>query len=150
MYGDVLEFNVNTLEHNLVMDMMQKDNVTKLLLLEKGVWKVYLGYEKLEPIINKFNDLRGLLNAKTVLNELAENCSRVDNATGLMNQRGLIESVEWEILRQERYHNVFSLIICEIDVVKRMHASEEQEIVNHVLRTMGELLIKSRTYYYIL
>ena len=27
MYGDVLEFNVNTLEHNLVMDMMQKDNV---------------------------------------------------------------------------------------------------------------------------
>jgi diguanylate cyclase (GGDEF)-like protein len=141
MYGDVLEFNVNTLEHNLVMDMMQKDNVTKLLLQEKGEWKVYLGYEKLEPIINKFNDLRGLLNAKTVLNELAENRSRMDNATGLMNQRGLIEIVEREILRQERYHNVFSLIICEIDVVKRMHASEEQEIVNHVLRTMGELLI---------
>lgn len=142
-YVDVLEFAVNTLEHNLVMDMLQKDSVTKLLLLEKGEWKVYLGYEKLEPIINKFNDLRGLLNAKTVLNELTENHSRVDNATDLMNQRGLIESIEREILRRERYHNVFSLIICEIDVVKQMNVSEELEIINHVLRTMGELLINN-------
>ncbi len=143
MYGDVLEFNVNTLEHNIVMDMLQKDSFSKLLLQERGEWKVYLGYEKLEPIINKLNDLRGLLNAKSVLNELVENHSRVDNATGLMNQRGLIENIGREIFRRERYHNVFSLIICEIDILKRMNVEEEQEVINHVLGTMGELLISN-------
>lgn len=141
MHDDVLEFNVSTVEYNMVMDMLQKDSFSKLLLQEKGEWKVYLGYEKLEPIINKFNDLRGLLNAKSVLNELAENHSRVDNVTGFTNQRGLIESIGREIFRKERYHNVFSIIICEININKLMKSDEEQEVINHVIKTMGDLLI---------
>lgn len=142
MFDDVLEFSVNTVEYNIVMDMVQKDSFTKVIVLENGRWRVFLGYEKLEPIINKFNDLRGLLNAKSVLNELMENHSRIDNSTGLMNQRGLLENIEREIIRYDRYGNTFSLILCEIAMTKLMTSQEEQEMVNQLVKSTGELLIK--------
>lgn len=141
MFGDVLEFSVNTVEYNIVMDMLQKDSLTKLVLLEKEQWRVFLGYEKLEPIINKFNDLKGLLNARTVLNELVEKHSRIDNSTGLINQRGLLENMEREIERYDRYGNPFSLILCEITLVKPMTSQEEQEVVNTMVQSTGQLLI---------
>lgn len=140
MFHDVLEFSVNTVEYNIVMDMMQKDNLKKVILLEDGHWRVYIGYEKLQPIISKFNDLRSLLNAKTVLNELVESHSKVDLETGLMNQRGIIENIEREIHRFNRYGNVFSMILCDIDIVKLINRSEEQEVINHVVKMIGELL----------
>lgn len=140
MISDVLEFSVHTLEYNIVMDMVQRDSFTKLIILEEGHWRVFLGYEKLEPIINKFNDLKGLLNAKSVMNELMEKHSKIDNATGLLNQRGLLESIEREVLRYDRYGNAFSLILCEIDYVKLMNSLEEQERINDTLSKMGELL----------
>lgn len=61
--------------------------------------------------------------------------------TGLINQRGLMESIDREVLRSERYHNLFSLIICEIEVVKLMNSVEEQEVINHTLGTIGQILI---------
>ncbi|MGF7144946.1 diguanylate cyclase (GGDEF)-like protein [Anaerotaenia torta] len=140
-FSDVLEFSVNTVEYNIVMDMPQKDSLTKLIILEKEQWRVYLGYEKLEPMINKFNDLRGLLNAKTALDELMENHIRIDSTTGLTNQRGLLENIEREIARHNRYGNPFSLLLCEITLVKLVNPQEEQEVVNRVAKSMGELLI---------
>ncbi|MBP1756579.1 MAG: hypothetical protein H6Q59_2977 [Firmicutes bacterium] len=143
MVDDVLEFSVNTIEYNIVMDMLQKDSFNKLIILENGRWKVFIGYEKLEPIINKFNDLKGLLNAKSVINELMENHSKIDNTTGLINQRGLLESIEREIFRFDRYGNQFSLILCEIEFVKLMNSQEEKEIINHTIAAVGDLLINN-------
>ena len=140
MYSNALEFTVSTVEYNIVMDMLQKDIFNKTLLLEEGKWKVFIGYEKLEPLINKFNDLKGLLNAKSILNELSENQSKLDNDTGLMNQRGLLEMIEREIIRYERYSNAFSMILCEIDIVKLMNAKEEREVTNAAVKHLGEML----------
>lgn len=143
VYPLVLEFSVNTKERNLIMDISQNDSITKLLLQENGGWKVYLGYERLEPIIDKLKDLRGLLDSKAIIHDFLENQNRLDYSTGLINQRGLLEHIEREILRKERYHNVFSLILCEVSAVKLKKGGEEQETINHVLGSMGKMLINN-------
>jgi diguanylate cyclase (GGDEF)-like protein len=141
LYHDVVEFYINTVEYNIIMEMVQKDSFRKLILLEEGDWHVYIGYEKLQPIISKFKDLKGLLNAKSVMNELMENHNKVDVATGLFNQRGVMEFIEREIQRFHRYGNPFSLILCEIDLVKLMNVKEEKEIIDGVIKAVSELLI---------
>jgi len=140
MLKDVLEFNMNTHEYNIVMDMVQKDHFTKMIILDEGEWRMYLGYEKLEPIISKFNDLKGLLNAKSMMNELMEQHIKVDIPTGLLNQRGILESIEREIHRFDRYGNVFSLVMCEFDLVRLLNTKEEKEVVDSMIKLVGELL----------
>lgn len=143
MVSNVLEFSVNTTEYNCIMDMEQKDNFTKIVIRDNDQWRIFIGYEKLQPIINKFNDLNGLMNAKIVLNELVENHCKVDYQTGLPNQRGIIEIIEREIHRHTRYRNVFSLVLCDLEVVKLISTKEEQEVINHVVKTVSQLLISS-------
>lgn len=140
MFSDTLEFSVSTTELNLVMDMIQRDSYPKLMLLEDGQWTVFLGYKELEPFINKFDNLTVLLDSKAILNEFAENKSKVDAVTGLMNQRGLMESVEREIARHDRYGNIFSVIMFQFGADKVMNAGEEQAVIGYLLRIFGNIM----------
>lgn len=141
MFDDIVEFGVNVVEYNAVMDMVEKDAFTKMTVLEDGKWRVFIGYEKLQPIISKFKALTGLLTAKSVINELVETHSKVDGLTGLLNQRGIIEKVENEIHRFERYGNVFSLIMCDIYIDKVTNISMGQELREHAVKFVSEILL---------
>ena len=143
IFSDVVEFSINVVEYNEVMDMAEKDDFTKMTVLEDGKWRVFVGYEKLQPLINKFKSLTGLLTAKSVINELIETHSKVDSLTGLLNQRGIIERIENEILRFDRYGDVFSLIMCDICIVKMINMSVEQEVKDHAVKYMGEILLNN-------
>lgn len=140
MFSDTLEFSVSTTELNLVMDMVQRDSYPKLMLPEDGQWTVFLGYKELEPFINKFDNLTVLLDSKAILNEFAENKSKVDAVTGLMNQRGLMESVEREIARHDRYGNIFSVIMFQFGADKVVNAGEEQAVIGYLLRIFGNIM----------
>ncbi len=140
MFSDTLEFSVSMTELNLVMDMIQRDSYPKLMLLEDGQWTVFLGYKELEPFINKFDNLTVLLDSKAILNEFAENKSKVDAVTGLMNQRGLMESVEREIARHDRYGNIFSVIMFQFGADKVVNAGEEQAVIGYLLRIFGNIM----------
>lgn len=141
IFSDIVEFRVEVVEYNAVMEMLVRDELIKTTVLEDGKWQVYAGYEDLQPLINKFKTLTGLLTAKSILNELEETHSRVDSLTGLPNQRGIIERIENEKLRFERYGNVFSLIICDVDIVKMPDISVEQEAKDHALKYIGGILL---------
>ena len=143
LLGDVVEFIVNTEEYNAVMDIMEKDAVTKLMILEDGKWRVVIGYERLKPLIGKFKALNGLIAAKSVINELVEGHSKVDSLTGLLNQRGIVEKVEDEIYRFDRYGSIFSLIICDIDIAGINSGDEEQELKDCAVKLVGEILQNS-------
>ena len=82
MFDDIVEFGVNVVEYNAVMDMVGKDDFTKMIVLEDGKWRVFVGYEKLQPLISKFKDLTSLLTAKSVISELVE-----------MHRRGQVRSM---------------------------------------------------------
>lgn len=143
IFSDIVEFSVNTVEYNTVMDIVEKNIFTKMTVLEDGKWRVFVGYEKLQPFINKFKALNDLITAKSVINELVEEYSRIDSATGLLNQKGIIERVENEIHRFNRYGNVFSLIMCDIDIIKMIDAGMDLEYKNCAVKFVGEILLDS-------
>lgn len=119
VFSETAEFVVDIIEYNTIMDIAEKNTFTKMTVMENGKWRVYLGYESLQPMIDKFESLTGLLTAKTVIRELVESHSRIDSLTGILNKRGIMEKLENEILRYNRYGNVFSLAMCDIDIKKR-------------------------------
>jgi len=123
--------------------MVEKDNFTKIVVLENRKWRVYLGYENLQPLINKYKSLTGLLAAKTVIRELVETYNRIDNLSGLLNQRGIIERIENEIQRYDRYGNIFSLIMCDADIAKRVNESMKQDVKEYVVKFTGKMLVNS-------
>jgi diguanylate cyclase (GGDEF)-like protein len=125
------------------MDMVEKSSFTKMCVLENNKWRVFLGYENLQPIINKFNSLSGLLTAKSVIDELVEKHSRTDALTGLLNKRGILERIEGEILRYNRYGNIFSLVMCR--VVIKVSASPDIKLraEEHAMKTAGEMLVNT-------
>lgn len=143
VFSDIVEFGVDVVEHNTVMDMMEKNSFTKATVLEDGKWFVYLGYKDLLPLIRKFKSLSGLLTAKNLIGELIESHSRIDSLTGLLNRRGIIERIENEILRYERYGNIFSLIMCDVCIVKVTNANMKQEALEYAVKFTGEILLNS-------
>jgi len=143
IFEDIVEFSISVVEYNAVMDMMEKDYFTKMTVLEEGKWRILVGYEEIQPLINKFKSLTGLLTAKSVINELVQAHSKIDNLTGLLNQRGIIERIENEILRYNRYGNAFSLIICDIDIAQNSDVRTYQEIKDHFVKLIGEILLSN-------
>lgn len=150
-FGNVVEFEVKTTEYNTVMDMLERDHFTKITVLENGCWCVYVGYDALEPLISKFEALNGLLAAKDLIGELTERYSRADSLTGLLNQRGMLERLENEVHRYDRYGNIFSLIKCDIERVVRVSSRHgtlagmeiNQEMEDNAVKYVGELLSNS-------
>jgi diguanylate cyclase (GGDEF)-like protein len=139
LFGEVVEFDVNVVEYNAVMDTVEKDAFVKAVVCEGGQWRVFVGYEKLQPIISKFKALTDLLAAKSAVSELAETKCRTDALTGLLNQRGIKEHIESEIYRFDRYSHVFSLIMVEVGVkVDKQIAG--QQVADLAVKTVGEIL----------
>ncbi|MCK9216648.1 MAG: diguanylate cyclase [Firmicutes bacterium] len=141
LYSDVIEFDVAIEEYNEVMDMVEKNVIKKMVVLdEDGEWRVFIGYEKLQGFINKFKSLTSLLNAKDIIQELNETHNRTDSLTGLLNQRGMKERIESEIQRFDRYGNVFSLIMCNIYIGKRIGTSIKEEVRDFIISEMAKTL----------
>jgi diguanylate cyclase (GGDEF)-like protein len=125
------------------MDMFEKSSMTKISVLENRSWRVYLGYENLQPVINKFKSLSGLLSAKNVINELVDKHSRIDALTGLLNKKGILERIEGEVLRYNRYGNVFSIVMCKVDVKGSFSPGMRQKAEEAGMKEAGEMLVKS-------
>ena len=144
LYNDVKEFNVAIEEYNEVMDMVEKSIIKKMVVLDKDdKWRVFIGHEKIQPLIGKFKSLTGLLNAKSVIQELTENHSRIDSLTGILNQKGVREEIEGEIQRFERYGNSFSLVLCEVQMDKIIKKERTQEIEDFIISSVTEILINN-------
>lgn len=136
LYRRVAEFSVVTLEHNIVMNSLEKDIISKYVVLEQDGWRIFLGYTDIKPYITKFEDLSELLTAKEVISEMVEFYSNRDHLSGLFNKKGFIEEAEKEIWRCGRYGNPFSLMILEAQAGKR----NEQEWKEQLIAWTGTLL----------
>lgn len=68
---------------------------------------------------------------------------RVDDLTGLLNRRALLERLEQEAYRSKRYGSKLSLIICDIDYFKTINDSFGHDIGDKVLRRVSTLLVES-------
>jgi diguanylate cyclase (GGDEF)-like protein len=73
------------------------------------------------------------------LNIKLNQSDRIDSLTRMLNKLGIIEKVQSEIRRFNRYGNIFSLIMFAIEDIK-INKSIEQELKEHVVKFVGQVL----------
>jgi tRNA/rRNA methyltransferase len=72
-----------------------------------------------------------------------EDNARKDPLTGLLNRRGLDDSLATEVARSERYNRPLSIILCDIDQLKEINDSEGHSAGDQTLKGVA-MLFKSR------
>ncbi len=135
IFSHVVDFNVMVVEYNAAMDMVEKGSSIKTAVLEEGKWRIYLGYEDLQPLIEKFRALSGFLVKDNMLRELVGIYGRNDPLTGLLNRKSILEKLQEERCRFDRYGNVFSLMLCTILPISGLDMTDEEIKEQAVLHT---------------
>ena len=141
-FETVVYFHVKITEINNVMDRIEEDEFSKSVVLENNMWRIFLGYTELGSIINKFNELANLKKQKLTNRKSFQKQSNVDSISGLLNKKSFTEKAENEQIRHNRYGNVFSIILCEIDdcdnwsEIRYNAVRQAAEVINSNLRRL--------------
>ena len=143
VYSEAVEFSVSTVEHNTVMGRLEKDTIGKSVVLEDKSWRVYVGFDDIRPYIARFEELNGLLAAKSVISDMVEHYSTKDSATGLYNKKGFSDAAQREVWRYNRYGNVFSVMLLELDLGNEARYQRNQELYRMTATWAGKILSDS-------
>ena len=73
----------------------------------------------------------------------AQRMARIDELTGLMNRRSLDEIINSEINRHSRYGGVLSLIILDVDSMKKVNDNQGHLAGDKILRQVGSILTRT-------
>lgn len=140
IFSRAVDFSISTVEQNSVMGRLEHDTIRKKVVQEGDNWRVYVGFDDIQPYIARFEELSGLLTAKSVLSDLEEHYSIKDPRTGLYNKKGFSEAAQREVWRYERYGNIFSVVLLEIDVSRGPIHSRSQELLRYTAEWSGKIL----------
>ena len=80
---------------------------------------------------------------RDILVDKLQYLSRTDELTGLLNRRALIEKLEDEVRRTQRYKTHLSILICDIDYFKEINDSYGHDTGDRVLQIVSNLLKES-------
>ena len=86
--------------------------------------------------------IQKLLHEKNELISKLDSLSRIDPLTGLSNRRDMMEKLENEQSRFERYGKSFSVIMCDIDHFKKVNDQYGHDFGDYVLGEVAKLLKK--------
>jgi diguanylate cyclase (GGDEF)-like protein len=139
-YQMTAEFYIAMVENNRIMDRREKGQFLRKTVLENNQWKVYLGHQDVRGYTEKFHRLANLITVKSVVQELIDTQSKIDQRTGLPNQKAFFASAESELARFKRYRNIFSVIMAELDRLKPEH--DTPDVVDRIMKYVGESIIK--------
>lgn len=108
-YPKILHFSVTLTEMEVASGKVNQEQTQKYIALDRGEWKVCLGYTDLTPVIRKFKFLTHVLPKIDKDEIIAKALDGVDPLTGILSRKGFIEQAEKELQRSERYGNPLSL-----------------------------------------
>lgn len=80
---------------------------------------------------------------RDILVDRLQYLSRTDDLTGSLNRRALIEKLEDEVHRTQRYKTDLSILICDIDYFKEINDTYGHDTGDRVLRVISNLLKES-------
>ena len=84
--------------------------------------------------------IKKLFLEKNELIEKLDSLSRIDPLTGISNRRDMMEKLENEQSRFERYGKSFSVIMCDIDHFKKVNDQYGHDFGDYVLKEVAMLL----------
>jgi len=131
----IAEFKVEVVEENQLLDRIEEDSLSKLVVFEKGEWRVYLGYQNISRLISRFEDLAKLKHIKLLGRSEGIVQGKIDRISGLLSFSAFMEIAEQEQQRHNRYGNTFSLLLCELPRKDRKEKrAPEMRIIGDLIR----------------
>jgi diguanylate cyclase (GGDEF)-like protein/PAS domain S-box-containing protein len=80
---------------------------------------------------------------RDILVDKLQYLSRTDDLTGLLNRRALIEKLEDEIRRAQRYKTKLAVLICDIDYFKEINDTNGHDTGDRILQIISNLFKES-------
>jgi diguanylate cyclase (GGDEF)-like protein/PAS domain S-box-containing protein len=123
----------------------------KLLVLQSGsnVWIEIFTYPlldengKISGVIEYTRDITKRKKAEAerdILVDRLQYLLRIDDLTGLLNRRAILERLEEEANRAKRYRSQLALIICDIDYFKEINDTYGHDIGDKALQIISSLI----------
>ncbi len=103
------EYTVTLSEKDKTTGRVSEYTLTKYAVMESGVWRVYLGYRDLAPLMLQFKAMASNPKEVQLLTLWEKHKEFNDLNMGMPNRAGLEEALEKEIYRFKRYNRPFAL-----------------------------------------
>jgi len=110
-----------------------KNSIRQLTELSQMIYERNRIMAEREVLLKKERKLTADLNS---MNESLRILATMDSLTGVFNRRTILESLEKELRRSQRYGKVFSMIIMDIDFFKNVNDTYGHQTGDKVLRSV--------------
>ncbi|MDR1669918.1 MAG: DnaJ domain-containing protein [Oscillospiraceae bacterium] len=110
------EYTVTLSEKDKTTGRVAEYTLTKYAVLERGVWRVYLGYRDLTPLMMQFKAMASNPKEVQLLALWERHKESNDLGMGMLNRAGLEDALEKEIYRFKRYERPFTLGVFSVSV----------------------------------
>ena len=131
------EYTVTVYEKNRQTGRVTSYAITKCAVLENGVWKVYLGYQNLTPLLMQFKTEAKSQDEARLTGLWEKYRDEHELSTGLLNRRGFERKLVPEVYRNERYERPFSIAVFEVVVPDRVQVGGHAE---RILKYVGYII----------
>ncbi|MCP5054659.1 MAG: diguanylate cyclase [bacterium] len=126
-----LEDIVNGFEMGAVDYFTKPFNETELLVIVKTHLELKSAREKLTEMQYELREAKDKL----------DRTARTDSLTGLTNRQGIMEDLQKEKIRFERNHKPFTVILGDIDGLRKINERYGNDCGDEILIRLGEVLI---------
>ncbi|GAB1477403.1 hypothetical protein MASR2M70_22410 [Bacillota bacterium] len=139
-YPKILHFSVCLTEMEVFTGTVNQESTQKYVALDKGEWRVCLGYSDLRPSIRKYSYLSQSI-PKVNREELLSNAlDNIDPLTGMLSRKGFAGQAEREFQRSRRYGNPLTLATVEIrpgDMDEKAFSERRELLISNTAEALG-------------
>jgi len=134
----IYRFVITTIDYNCIMDRYEQDILEKKVVYEGKKWFIQLGNVQLKKSVERFEALHHLVQAKGVMKEFVDSYGKYDGQTGLINKKGILDSLSKEVLRYRRYNRRFCIMIVGIRFSKHIAGGTHDEAFLRMASTLDK------------
>jgi curved DNA-binding protein CbpA/GGDEF domain-containing protein len=133
------EFKVSVSEKDKRTGRVNEYSFTKFAVCENGQWHIYLGYRDLTPLLVQFKTMASTQEEAVLIGQWDSYRETHDLTLGLLNKKGLEQSVAPEAYRQRRYDRPFSIAVFKVMLPDRITDEGHRK---HVMKYIGYIINK--------
>jgi len=133
------KFLVSITEDNIAENSVQTGNLEKMAVCERGVWKVYLGYEGVVELTRGFDERFEAKQKNDMAKIWEEYSAGFHPEYKMLNMAGLKKAASREIYRQKRYGGSLTFAAIQVKCLD-MNGAGESELLRNAARSIGSSL----------
>lgn len=120
------KFRVAVTEEDLANDVLHSGDVEKLVIIENGAWKVFLGYSGVGELTRSFDEKFKTKCKRDVAKRWEEYFTGLHPEFNMLNMPGLRKAAQREMYRQRRFGGTLTFAVISILAGGPRRAGQEQ------------------------